>query len=135
MENYTLLTNIARCPITHQIIQNPEKSKSLPCYKVVKSQPIKSYENFQLPEPWGGHIDKAPILFLSSNPSISLPRKNDPLDVEVQLFFPCVSSMSPYPLLDSMTLIKNLVQLFIQGVPTGIPPIKSIFISCLVFGF
>jgi hypothetical protein len=29
-----------------------------------------SYETFQLPEPWCGQIDRAPILFVSSNPSI-----------------------------------------------------------------
>ena len=35
-------------------------------------------ENFQIPEPWVGHIDKAPLLFLSSNPSISDDEKDYP---------------------------------------------------------
>ena len=31
--------------------------------------------NFQIPEPWSGHIDKAPLLFLGSNPSIDAYEK------------------------------------------------------------
>ncbi|MBV9027847.1 MAG: hypothetical protein JO311_04470 [Candidatus Eremiobacteraeota bacterium] len=40
-----------------------------PCSKIVLSQQVPR-KRFQLPEPWRGQIDKAPILFLGSNPSI-----------------------------------------------------------------
>lgn len=41
-----------------------------PCYKIVASQNAATRSEFQVPEPWVGRIDVAPILFLSSNPSI-----------------------------------------------------------------
>jgi hypothetical protein len=40
---------------------------SVPCHTVVSLQAGKS---FQVPEPWSGHIDIAPLLFVSSNPAI-----------------------------------------------------------------
>jgi uracil-DNA glycosylase len=39
------------------------------CATIVRSQHV-SDDDFQLPEPWRGQIDKARILFLGSNPSI-----------------------------------------------------------------
>jgi len=42
---------------------------SHPCTKIVRSQHVPDDE-FQLPEPWRGQIDKARILFVGSNPSI-----------------------------------------------------------------
>ncbi|HZX35037.1 MAG TPA: uracil-DNA glycosylase family protein [Thermodesulfobacteriota bacterium] len=36
-------------------------------------------KEFRLPEPWSGYLDKAPILFISSNPSIS-ENANSPRD-------------------------------------------------------
>ena len=39
-----------------------------PCSKIARLQPI---DDYHVPEPWSGHIDTAPILFISSNPSIS----------------------------------------------------------------
>jgi uracil-DNA glycosylase len=42
---------------------------SHPCATIVRSQHV-SGDDFQLPEPWRGQIDKARILFLGSNPSI-----------------------------------------------------------------
>jgi len=35
---------------------------------------VLSYDNFQVPEPWVGELDVAPILFVSSNPSIGEDR-------------------------------------------------------------
>ena len=58
-----LLLAITRCPEIGQARNNAGH----PCRKIVCSQPA---EGFQPPEPWRGHIDTAPILFLSSNPSI-----------------------------------------------------------------
>ncbi len=47
-----------------------KNGKPHPCREIIKSQG-QTYPNlFQIPEPWVGHIDKAPLLFLSSNPSI-----------------------------------------------------------------
>jgi uracil-DNA glycosylase len=42
---------------------------SHPCSAIVRSQHVPENE-FQLPEPWRGQIDKARILFVGSNPSI-----------------------------------------------------------------
>lgn len=64
-----LLLDIAKCC-------EVEKAKSdctHPCNKIVSSQS----GEFQLPEPWNGHLDTAEILFISSNPSID-PNENYP---------------------------------------------------------
>ena len=64
----TLLHEIVHCPHVKSCLQNP--SLEHPCREVVASQshPLDAY---QVPEPWSGRIEQAPILFLSSNPSIS----------------------------------------------------------------
>ncbi len=61
-----LLVEIAHCPIVKSI-RSGECPISSPCKKIVGSQTSAS---FQLPEPWSGQINAAPILFVSSNPSI-----------------------------------------------------------------
>lgn len=66
----TLLHEIARCPVVELCLQNP--SEKHPCHKIVLSQSSSSLGTHQVPEPWSGHIEQAPILFLSSNPSISV---------------------------------------------------------------
>jgi hypothetical protein len=43
--------------------------ESHPCARIVRSQHVPE-NDFQLPEPWRGQIDKARLLFLASNPSI-----------------------------------------------------------------
>jgi len=45
------------------------RNSSHPCHKIVNCQ--KDLNEFQLPEPWTGDISSAPILFISSNPSIN----------------------------------------------------------------
>ena len=60
-----LLLEIANCPIVAEIRKDPTRPH--PCKKIVNSQ---GGAVFQLPEPWVGQIDRAPILFISSNPSI-----------------------------------------------------------------
>jgi uracil-DNA glycosylase len=45
------------------------KDNSHPCSAIVRSQHVPE-NDFQLPEPWRGQIDKARILFVGSNPSI-----------------------------------------------------------------
>lgn len=59
-----LLLEIARC-------QNLN-SKDSPCRTIAQTQ---SEEDRQVPEPWSGDLENAPILFLSSNPSISMSEK------------------------------------------------------------
>ena len=58
-----LLLRITRCPILVAARTDP----SHPCSTIVSLQ---SGVERHVPEPWCGHIDTAPILFVSSNPSI-----------------------------------------------------------------
>lgn len=68
MERNELLLAITHCPE----IAKARANAGHPCAGIVGLQ---QPEHFQKPEPWRGHIDTAPILFVSSNPSI---RGNDP---------------------------------------------------------
>lgn len=63
-----LLEEIARCPNVSQCFER--NGSANPCYKIVRSQGIQILASHQLPEPWSGRLEAAPILFLSSNPSI-----------------------------------------------------------------
>ena len=63
-----LLVAITRCPE----IDRARADCRHPCAGIVGLQ---NAADFQVPEPWRGRIDTAPILFLSSNPSIA---ENDP---------------------------------------------------------
>ncbi len=65
----TLLNEIAHCPHVNFCIQNP--SVEHPCREIVLSQSSSTLNEYQVPEPWSGRIEQAPVLFLSSNPSIS----------------------------------------------------------------
>ena len=65
----TLLNEITYCPHVNFCIQNP--SVDHPCREIVFSQSPSTLNEYQVPEPWSGRIEQAPILFLSSNPSIS----------------------------------------------------------------
>jgi hypothetical protein len=60
-----------------------------PCTDVVRVQ-AGSIATVQVPEPWSGRIEHAPILFVSSNPSISseesYPVWSEPADVRVDYF-------------------------------------------------
>ena len=67
--NMELLLEISRCPNVHASKNNPGVKH--PCSKIVMSQSANNLSEYQVPEPWSGHIGKAPILFISSNPSIS----------------------------------------------------------------
>lgn len=63
-----LLMEIAHCENVKNYYDN--HNAPMPCRRVIKSQKKKGLNEFQLPEPWNGDIEKAPILFLSSNPGI-----------------------------------------------------------------
>ena len=70
------LLDIARCPLIPQCLS--EKSGASPCDEIVRSQHAKRLDDLQLPEPWSGHLETAPILFVSSNPSIGKSRGEYP---------------------------------------------------------
>ncbi len=59
-----LLLAITRCPG----LDAARADRSHPCAEVVRSQ---GPAGRQVPEPWSGRLDAAPILFVGSNPSIS----------------------------------------------------------------
>jgi hypothetical protein len=64
----SLLLEIARCPIVALRLSEPHERH--PCQSIVATQSASTAESFQVPEPWSGSLSGAPILFLSSNPSI-----------------------------------------------------------------
>ena len=63
---------ITHCPHVEAWFTTPATNN--PCSGIIAhqglTQQISALGAFQLPEPWQGHIDKARILFVSSNPSI-----------------------------------------------------------------
>ena len=60
-----LLLEIARCSDLARV----RADRSHPCACIVRVQD-KGADHNQAPEPWSGHIETAPILFIGSNPSI-----------------------------------------------------------------
>lgn len=64
-----LLFNIARCKHALEYIKG-SLAETHPCYEICSTQPQNS-NCFQVPEPWRGDIEHAPLLFVSSNPSIN----------------------------------------------------------------
>ncbi|HLF72524.1 MAG TPA: uracil-DNA glycosylase family protein [Dehalococcoidia bacterium] len=64
-----LLLEIARCPIASACLQTQDTAH--PCHELVRSQGARGLSDFQVPEPWSGQIDRAKLLFISSNPGIS----------------------------------------------------------------
>jgi len=60
-----LLLEIANCPVVRDILSRSVSTHC--CQTIVNSQ---QGDSFHLPEPWVGQIDRVPILFISSNPSI-----------------------------------------------------------------
>ena len=61
MERNELLLAITRCPE----IERARGDAGHPCHRVVCFQDAAGYH---VPEPWQGHIETAPILFISMNP-------------------------------------------------------------------
>nr|ABZ07479.1 hypothetical protein ALOHA_HF4000ANIW137G21ctg1g7 [uncultured marine microorganism HF4000_ANIW137G21] len=63
----SLMLEICRCPnisLAHQDANHP-------CNEIVNVQDF-SWDGFQLPEPWSGDLEGAPVLCIASNPSINL---------------------------------------------------------------
>ena len=65
----TLLQEITHCPEAAHCFTHPTAAH--PCQKIVQVQGAGSLAELQVPEPWSGDLEGAPVLFLSSNPSIS----------------------------------------------------------------
>jgi hypothetical protein len=65
-----LLIEIARCPV-FVACKNGERPPGDPCGAIVAVQADVSLAGHHLPEPWSGQLTLAPILFVSSKPSIS----------------------------------------------------------------
>ncbi len=63
--------SVSRCPNVQLCIETtaPHACREIVEYKQ-REQGSTGYDSFQLPEPWVGEIDRAPIMFVSSNPSI-----------------------------------------------------------------
>jgi hypothetical protein len=61
-----LAAEIVRCPVVDQCLA--PSGKGLPCHRVVSWQGQLAGDLRYVPEPWSGHLDRAPILFVSSNP-------------------------------------------------------------------
>lgn len=57
------------------------------CNKIVASQQFDSIGKCQVPEPWNGDIEKAQILFISSNPSFNREESYPTVDGQVELEF------------------------------------------------
>lgn len=63
-----LLLRIARCPIVAHCLS--EAGADHPCAAVVRSQRALHTGPHQTPAPWNGDLERAPLLFVGSNPSI-----------------------------------------------------------------
>ncbi|WP_263375720.1 uracil-DNA glycosylase family protein [Granulicella aggregans] len=61
-----LLGEISHCPVVREI-RLGNSTSSCACRQIVS---VQTGADFQVPEPWSGQIDIAPLLFISSNPSI-----------------------------------------------------------------
>ena len=68
--NYSKAEQLALSIATCAEIKTACNDKNHPCNLVVMSQE-KSGTSRQSPEPWVGNLEKAPLIFISSNPSIS----------------------------------------------------------------
>ncbi len=66
----SLLMDIARCPIVEAVFRGLPAAEHC-CSAIIRSQRVDELDMFHVPEPWSGRLDTAPILFLSSNPSIN----------------------------------------------------------------
>ena len=64
-----LALEIARCPVIAEVLGGAAS----PCHDVVMFQKRPASDRW-VAEPWSGHLDQAPLLFLSSNPNSGDPQ-------------------------------------------------------------
>ena len=65
-EDIMLFRKIINCPNIRYCLEKQEKTH--PCYDIVMKQKANNLTQFQIPEPWSGDIENAPILFLCPSP-------------------------------------------------------------------
>lgn len=66
-----LALSVARCPDLSEVDSVLPDGSTHPCHKIVHSQDMQP-EPFQVPEAWAGNLETARIVYLSSNPAISV---------------------------------------------------------------
>lgn len=71
------MQSIYRCTELSKARQNDDHA----CHKIASVQFYSICENYQVPEPWRGDIETAPLLFVSSNPSID-PTDDSPWETD-----------------------------------------------------
>lgn len=64
-----LALEITHCPVVAAVLRGEPST----CSDVINFQQKRPPSKRWVPEPWSGHIERAPILFLSSNPSAGDP--------------------------------------------------------------
>lgn len=97
MVNHDLLNSIIWCDQVAKALNEPNHA----CKTIVSVQRgLGGGSSYQVPEPWRGDIQNAPLLFISSNPSIDLlddaPWSNRPAD-EVAAYYQRASISSAFP--------------------------------------
>jgi len=88
MAGSELLLRVARCTNVRACLGAADVEH--PCSAVVRLQGNKPLAEHQVPEPWSGHIETAPILFVSSNPGYSeedLYPRHSWSDDEIEAYF------------------------------------------------
>ncbi len=69
-----LLQEIAHCPVVADWYARPDRRQDNPCAAIIAYQAREfgavERSAYQLPEPWRGDLERVPLLFVSSNPSI-----------------------------------------------------------------
>jgi hypothetical protein len=84
-ERLDLLTTIGRCPVVEACLT--QVAPTHPCSEIVLHQwvdvPVEERierwrAEHHVPEPWAGHVERASLLFLSSNPSLTSRRRPGP---------------------------------------------------------
>lgn len=104
---HDVMKQIVRCPLVTEALENSGGQ----CSVIVRSQNNLDRNYFQVPEPWRGHIDTAPILFVSSNPGIKydedFPTLNWDLDSTEAFFTSCFDKDSKFTKDGKKYLMKN----------------------------
>lgn len=139
-----LLVEITRCPVATDCIISLRSQHS--CAEVVLHQwpgvPVEERRarwraEHHVPEPWVGHIEHAPLLFLSSNPSVSgtRPRNSPPAGAtapfphspEVANDHPAVRQglQAPRPVWKTDELVDRFNAAFDLWMPDGVRQIST----------
>ena len=111
-----LLLRIARCPVVEECLVGDETGH--PCGRIVREQwPDAPAEervarwrgDHHLPEPWAGHLDEAPLLFLGSSPALWADRPDGPR-----------AARAPRPAWDDAEIADRFDGTFDRTAPDGV---------------